>query len=99
MNEFRKQWEELKKSKKYTTSLDMYIGDLFNGRHGDSWYVGQAKSFTDSEIDEIKRKKGSRAEYIEEYNDSPRRFVNLISPEGKIEQITWGEYLRRNKRK
>ena len=92
---FKEFWPEFQKgSKKYRTRLDLYIGDLFNGRHGEYWFAGQTKKFTDQEIAEIKSKK-KRSDYIEEYDDSPKRMVELHDPDGNVETISWGEHLRR----
>ena len=92
-NKFKEFWSSKinkRDSKTYITSVDVM------DHKGNFWMSGTTRNLTPDELEHIKTRAGSKAQYITEYKKpEAKRMVELINPNGSKEVMTWGEYLRR----
>jgi len=81
-------------SKTYITEIDIH------DHKGNFWLSGTTRNLTNEELEQVKARAGSRAQYIKEYKKpDAKRIVEIIGPDGKKEIMTWGEYLKRARNK
>lgn len=76
----------MKVRKKYIAIVDIY----FKGR---GWFSNRVRKLTEQEARPL-----LNAGKIIEYIPQPRRMVRLISADGKVLILTWGEYLKKVRR-
>jgi hypothetical protein len=75
----------MKVRKRYMAMVDMF----FKGR---GWFSNRVRKLTEEEARPL-----LDAGKIIEYIPQAKRMVRLISSEGKVSILTWGEYLKRTR--